>query len=190
VLDRFTGLEVAKVPAPSRGLLLPFSIRVPSPGHLVVLDSGGFPNPNVPSIARVYDCDYELDPLTHCFSAGLTRTVSFAHKDWEEHTESSHQVAPAFPILKTPRHRVPSFSTDKAGADPRSSPLVPDQRDGLEFQDTRAAAQGLRAAVFATLTYVLGDEMCWICLTLIHNPRAIASNPLLPYPCKKHDILA
>jgi hypothetical protein len=78
VLDRFTGLEVAKVPTPPGGFLLPFSIRVPSPGHLVVLDSGGFPNPNVPSIARVYDYDYELDPLTHCFSAALTRTVSFA----------------------------------------------------------------------------------------------------------------
>jgi hypothetical protein len=43
-----------------------------------VLDSGGFPNPNVPSIARVYDYDYEWDPLTHFFGASLTRTVSFA----------------------------------------------------------------------------------------------------------------
>jgi hypothetical protein len=31
VLDRFTGLEVAKVPTPPSGFLLPFSIRVPSP---------------------------------------------------------------------------------------------------------------------------------------------------------------
>jgi hypothetical protein len=78
VLDRFTGLEVGQVPAPLGGFLLPFSIRVPSPGHLVVLDSGGFPNPNVPSIARVYDYNYSWDPLTPSFSASLTRTVSFA----------------------------------------------------------------------------------------------------------------
>ena len=78
VLDRFTGSEVGQVPAPPGGFLLPFSIRVPSPGRLVVLDSGGFPNPNVPSIARVYDYNYAWDPLTPCFSASLTRAVSFA----------------------------------------------------------------------------------------------------------------
>ena len=32
VLDRFTGFEVGQVPAPPGGFLLPFSIRVPSPG--------------------------------------------------------------------------------------------------------------------------------------------------------------
>jgi hypothetical protein len=78
VLDRFTGFEVGQVPAPPGGFLLPFSIRVPGPGHLVVLDSGGFPNPNVPSIARVYDYNYAWDPLTAFFSASLTRTVTFA----------------------------------------------------------------------------------------------------------------
>ena len=31
VLDRFTGTEVAQVPAPIGGFLLPFSIRVPRP---------------------------------------------------------------------------------------------------------------------------------------------------------------
>ena len=35
VLDRFTGFEVGQVPAPPGGFLLPFSIRVPGPGHLV-----------------------------------------------------------------------------------------------------------------------------------------------------------
>jgi hypothetical protein len=78
VLDRATGFEVGQVPAPLGGFLLPFWIRVPSPRHLVVLDSGGFPNPNVPSIARVYDYNYAWDPLTPFFSASLTRTVSFA----------------------------------------------------------------------------------------------------------------
>jgi hypothetical protein len=78
VLDRFTGYEVGQVPAPLGGFLLPFSLRVPNSGHLVVLDSGGFPNPNVPSIARVYDYNYTWNPLTNCFCATLTRTVSFA----------------------------------------------------------------------------------------------------------------
>src|SRR4029077_14983869 len=32
VLDRFTGTEVAKVPTPPGGFLLPFSIRVPRTG--------------------------------------------------------------------------------------------------------------------------------------------------------------
>jgi hypothetical protein len=45
VLGRFTGFEVGQVPAPLGGFLLPFSLRVPNSGHLVVLDSGGFPNP-------------------------------------------------------------------------------------------------------------------------------------------------
>jgi hypothetical protein len=78
VLDRFSGGEVGQVPAPLGGFLLPFSIRVPRPGRLVVLDSGGFPNPAVPSIARVYDYDYQWNALTHVFSANLARTVSFA----------------------------------------------------------------------------------------------------------------
>lgn len=78
VLNRFTGEEVGQVPPPPGGFLLPFSIRVPEPGHLVVLDSGGFPNPTIPSIARVYDYDYQWNPSVSAFSAVLTRTVSFA----------------------------------------------------------------------------------------------------------------
>ncbi len=78
VLDRFTGAEVGQVPAPPGGFLLPFSIRVPRPGRLVVLDPGGFPNPAVPSIARVYDYDYQWNPFTHVFAVTLARTVSFA----------------------------------------------------------------------------------------------------------------
>jgi hypothetical protein len=78
VLDRFLGTEVAQVPAPPGGFLLPFSIRVPRAGHLVVLDSGGFPNPAVPSVARVYDYSYGWNGLTRSFTASLTRSVSFA----------------------------------------------------------------------------------------------------------------
>jgi len=78
VLDRFTGQEIGQVPAPPSGFLLPFSIRVPSAGRLVVLDPGGFPNPAVPSIARVYDYDYQWNEASRTFSATLARTVSFA----------------------------------------------------------------------------------------------------------------
>ncbi len=78
VLDRFLGQAVAEVPAPPGGFLLPFSVRVPGPGRLVVLDPGGFPNPTVPAIARVYDYNYEWNPLTRTFTAWLTRTVSLA----------------------------------------------------------------------------------------------------------------
>jgi hypothetical protein len=78
VLDRFSGNEIDQVPPPPGGFLLPFSVRVPRPGRLVVLDSGGFPNPAEPSIARVYDYDYQWNPLTRVFTATLARTVSFA----------------------------------------------------------------------------------------------------------------
>jgi hypothetical protein len=73
VLDRFTGKEVATVPPPDGGFKLPFTLRVPRTGHLVVLDSGGFP-PVGPPV--VYDYSYSGDK--HAFSAKLTRTVDFA----------------------------------------------------------------------------------------------------------------
>src|SRR3954451_3926457 len=34
VLDRFTGREVATLPPPAGGFKFPFTLRVPSPGHL------------------------------------------------------------------------------------------------------------------------------------------------------------
>ena len=37
------------LPAPPGGFLLPFELRVPHPGHLIVLDAGGFPSPTSPS---------------------------------------------------------------------------------------------------------------------------------------------
>jgi len=77
VLDRFSGQQVAQLPAPPAGWLLPFSVRVPRNGHVVVLDSGGFPSPTTPSVPRVYDYDFAYNPLTRHFSATLTRTVSF-----------------------------------------------------------------------------------------------------------------
>jgi len=77
VLDRFTGQQVGQLPAPPAGWLLPFSLRVPRNGHVVVLDSGGLPNPTTPSIPRVYDYDFAYNPHTRQFTATLTRTVSF-----------------------------------------------------------------------------------------------------------------
>ncbi|MDA0160217.1 hypothetical protein OM076_08080 [Solirubrobacter ginsenosidimutans] len=71
-LDRFTGREVAALPAPEGGFKLPFTLRVPRTGHLVVLDSGGFP-PVGPPV--VYDYSYGAK---HGFTAKLTRTVNFA----------------------------------------------------------------------------------------------------------------
>jgi hypothetical protein len=77
VFDRFSGRQLGQLPAPPDGWLLPFSIRVPREGHVVVLDSGGFPNPSVPSVARVYDYDVRLDPATRRLDARLTRSVRF-----------------------------------------------------------------------------------------------------------------
>jgi hypothetical protein len=75
-LDRLTGREVAALPAPPGGFKLPFTLRVPESGHLVVLDSGGFP-PVGPPV--VYDYRYRTD--RHGFRAELVRTVNdFAGK--------------------------------------------------------------------------------------------------------------
>src|ERR1700755_3323339 len=43
VLDRFSGRELATLTPPPGGFKMPFTLRVPSPGHLIVLDDAGFP---------------------------------------------------------------------------------------------------------------------------------------------------
>ena len=73
VLDRFTGRELATLPAPPGGFKLPFTLRVPRSGHLVVLDAGGFP-PQGPPV--VYDYRYRSDHRG--LQASLVRTVDFA----------------------------------------------------------------------------------------------------------------
>jgi hypothetical protein len=81
-LDRYTGAEVAAFPAPPGGFKLPFTLRVPRSGRLVVLDGGGFAGrmaqgatlPRTVS-PRVYDYRYRTD--RRGFHARLDRTTDF-----------------------------------------------------------------------------------------------------------------
>ena len=80
VLDRVTGVELGEVPPPPGGWLLPFALRVPDEDTLVVLDPGGFPSPEVPAVARVYDYRFESKRgrrQVRRFEAALERTVRF-----------------------------------------------------------------------------------------------------------------
>ncbi|MFT3707446.1 MAG: hypothetical protein QM817_07235 [Archangium sp.] len=76
-VDRITGRELATIPAPAAGWLLPFALRVPRDGRLVVLDAGGFPNPFIPSVARLYEFDYRRNRRTRALEFTLVRTISF-----------------------------------------------------------------------------------------------------------------
>lgn len=77
VVDRLTGKEITTLTPPSIGWQLPFALRVPRSGRLVVLDAGGFPNPFIPSVARIYEYDYKRDRATQAFEASVVRTISF-----------------------------------------------------------------------------------------------------------------
>src|SRR3954468_10853029 len=72
-LARRTGNEVAALPAPEGGFKLPFTLRVPRSGHLVVLDSGGFPPVGPPVVY-----DYSYSTKRAALRARPTRTTSFA----------------------------------------------------------------------------------------------------------------
>ena len=72
-LDRATGREVAALPAPEGGFELPFTLRVPRTGHLVVLDSGGFPPVGPPVVY-----DYGYSTKRGALKAKLTRRDKFA----------------------------------------------------------------------------------------------------------------
>ncbi|MEZ4439177.1 MAG: hypothetical protein R3B72_08810 [Polyangiaceae bacterium] len=73
---RLTGKAIADLPAPPGGFALPFALRVPQDGTLVVLDAGGFPDPSQPSVPVVYEYSYGLHH--GAFHATLERTISFA----------------------------------------------------------------------------------------------------------------
>jgi hypothetical protein len=73
VISRLTGNEIAEIPPPPGGFLLPFGLRLDGSGKLVVLDSGGFPSPTALAIPRVYV--YSYTRTIHGFSATLQRSV-------------------------------------------------------------------------------------------------------------------
>ncbi len=77
VNNRLTGSEITTLPPPPLGWQLPFALRVPNSGRLAVLDAGGFPNPFIPSIPRIYEYDYSYNRRTRQFQATLVRTISF-----------------------------------------------------------------------------------------------------------------
>jgi hypothetical protein len=99
-LDRVTGVELGDVPAPPDGWLLPFALRVPANGKLVVLDPGGLPSPNGPIVPRLYDIDFRV--RHHRLETTLERTVSFANlplifsEDVEVLPSGSYVVAESF----------------------------------------------------------------------------------------------
>jgi hypothetical protein len=73
VLDRRTRRKVGVLPAPADGFKLPFTLRVPETGHLVVLDNAGFPPEGPPSVY-----DYRYRPDGHGgVRANITRSTSF-----------------------------------------------------------------------------------------------------------------
>lgn len=74
VLSRLTGRHIADLPAPPGGFLLPFTLRIPSKGKLVILDSGGFPSPTGFATPSIYTYTYRRN----CgrFEATLTKTTT------------------------------------------------------------------------------------------------------------------
>jgi hypothetical protein len=80
VLSRFTGKQIAQLPPPPNGFVLPFIMHSLGDGHLAVLDAGGLPQPQpfVPANPAIYEYKYSFSPL-HEFSAALVRTISFAN---------------------------------------------------------------------------------------------------------------
>ena len=79
VLSRATAQQIAQLPPPPNGFVLPFIIHSLGEGHLAVLDAGGLPQPLpfVPANPVIYEYAYRFSPLQG-FSASLVRTISFA----------------------------------------------------------------------------------------------------------------
>jgi hypothetical protein len=79
VLSRFTGKQIAQLPPPPNGFVLPFIMHSLGEGRLAVLDAGGLPRPQpfVPANPVIYEYNYSFS-LLQGFSASLVRTISFA----------------------------------------------------------------------------------------------------------------
>jgi hypothetical protein len=79
VLSRRTGEQIAQLPPPSNGFVLPFIMHSLGEGRLAVLDAGGLPRPKpfVPANPVIYEYTYSFGRLQG-FSASLVRTISFA----------------------------------------------------------------------------------------------------------------
>jgi hypothetical protein len=79
VLSRATAQQIAQLPPPPNGFVLPFIMHSLGDGHLAVLDAGGLPQPLpfVPANPVIYEYAYRFSPLQG-FSASLVRTISFA----------------------------------------------------------------------------------------------------------------
>lgn len=80
VLSRFSGKQIAQLPPPPNGFVLPFIMHSLGDGHLAVLDAGGLPQPQpfVPANPVIYEYTYSFTPLQG-FSASLVRIISFAN---------------------------------------------------------------------------------------------------------------
>lgn len=78
-LSRAQGAPLGELPSPPGGFVLPFILKHIARNRIAVLDAGGFPSPSpiVPVNPTIYEYDFSLSPRSG-FSAGLTRTVSFA----------------------------------------------------------------------------------------------------------------
>ncbi|MEW5850986.1 MAG: hypothetical protein AB2A00_19525 [Myxococcota bacterium] len=73
ILNRLTGEEVAELPPPPEGFVLPFGLRMEEPGKLVVLDAGGFPSPLALAVPRIHV--YRIQGHHERIRAELVRSV-------------------------------------------------------------------------------------------------------------------
>jgi hypothetical protein len=78
VLARLTGQQIAELPPPPSGFVLPFIMHIVGPNRLAVRDPGGLPQPApfVPVTPSIYEYTFGFGPSG--FVASLTRTISFA----------------------------------------------------------------------------------------------------------------
>lgn len=145
-LDRLTGREVGEVTPPAgEGFLLPFTARAPFEGRLVVLDSGGFPDPFVPAIPRIYDIDYTWNARTRSFTSEIVRTVRFDNlpvvyaEDFEVlpdgHYVMGESVIGALWVVTPEGNILPGIVPSTEAPIPEVGPcfLPPVQVDGLPF---------------------------------------------------------